>query len=267
MTKISSPKDKYFTLFDKSIDDIDIPKQFGDPFKNEVHPLSILAAKQLQEYLTTQDDWQHNFGLLKDESKGRPYGKMFGVLVVETMDNEIGFLSAFSGKLANSNTYSKFVPPVFDGLTEGSFLNVGMTELSKIVNEIRALEAMEDPAKSEAIHQLKAKRKKHSTAIQKELFDQYHFINQAGDKKSLVSIFKDWLNGNPPSGAGECAAPKLLQYAFLHQMKPIALAEFWWGISPKSAYRKHTEFYPSCIEKCQPILAHMLDGIEIDKHQ
>src|SRR5690606_19855660 len=67
----------------------------------------------------------------------------------------------------------------------------------------------------------------------------------------------------PPAGAGECAAPKLLQYAYQNQLKPLALAEFWWGAPPKSQVRKHKEFYPSCRSKCEPILGHMLQGLHV----
>jgi tRNA pseudouridine32 synthase/23S rRNA pseudouridine746 synthase len=81
----------------------------------------------------------------------------------------------------------------------------------------------------------------------------------------LREIFENALYKNPPAGAGECAAPKLLQYAFQHNMKPIAMAEFWWGLSPKSDFWKHGQYYPACQEKCRPILDHMLAGIETDE--
>ena len=110
------------------------------------------------------------------------------------------------------------------------------------------------------INQLKEERKAKSAALQQKLFEQYAFLNQFGESKSLGAIFE----GNPPASAGECAAPKLLHYAFAHQLKPIALAEFWWGQSPKSEIRKHGRFYPACTGKCKPILAHMLDGLELD---
>ena len=84
--------------------------------------------------------------------------------------------------------------------------------------------------------------------------------------KDLNDIFKDTPNHIPPAGSGECAAPKLLQYAFAHGLKPLALAEFWWGIAPKSEIRQHKKFYASCQSKCQPILGHMLDGIEMDEN-
>jgi len=105
------------------------------------------------------------------------------------------------------------------------------------------------------IDTLKAQRKNKSASLQKQLFEEYQFLNQAGEVKSLLDIFQDKV---PIGGAGECAAPKLLQYAFQHQMKPIAMAEFWWGQSPKSAIRKHKQFYPACLGKCRPILRHML---------
>lgn len=68
----------------------------------------------------------------------------------------------------------------------------------------------------------------------------------------------------PPAGSGECAAPKLLNYAYQNQLKPIAMAEFWWGQSPKSQVRKHKQFYPACRSKCEPILGHMLRGLDVD---
>ena len=113
------------------------------------------------------------------------------------------------------------------------------------------------------IDELKLKRKNKSAGLQKKIFDQYRFLNQAGEVKSLLDIFKD---KTPMGGTGECAAPKLLQYAFKFNMKPLAMAEFWWGQSPKSEIRKHRNFYPACIGKCKPLLSHMLEGIEMDEN-
>jgi tRNA pseudouridine32 synthase/23S rRNA pseudouridine746 synthase len=114
------------------------------------------------------------------------------------------------------------------------------------------------------IKALREERKVKSAKLQRKLFNQYRFLNQAKEEKSLYEIFLPTINDVPPAGAGECAAPKLLQYAFLNDWKPIALAEFWWGASPKSAVRKHGYFYPACRGKCEPILKHMLEGMEID---
>ncbi len=337
-----------FTKFQTPIEHYELPKRFTFPFYYEPHPLSELAAAELQAHLSTQNEWEHNFGLETGKT-GLVIGKMFGVLVVQNQAGEMGYLSAFSGKLAESNHHSKFVPPVFDILEEGSFFNVGMAELNKINQQIEFLEnqpeylafqkkatndkllAMEaikaakqaikagkaarkarraaslaattltedfqqletrliqesqmskirlkhlkddwkvQLAKNEAILQehhseietLKQARKLKSAALQDQIFRQYQFLNSKGQRKNLLEIFKD----TPAiAGAGECAAPKLLQYAFLHQMKPIAMAEFWWGESPKSAVRKHRNFYPACRGKCKPILGHMLEGIEMDEN-
>ena len=84
--------------------------------------------------------------------------------------------------------------------------------------------------------------------------------------KDLYTIFEQTVQKVPPAGAGECALPKLLQYAYLHQLKPLAMAEFWWGDSPKNEIRHHGYYYPSCRGKCEPILQHMLQGLEVDEN-
>ena len=114
------------------------------------------------------------------------------------------------------------------------------------------------------IEALKKERREKSAALQLQLFEQYAFLNTHGERKSLQSIFSETVFGKPPSAAGECATPKLLQYAFLNGYKPLVMAEFWWGAPPKSEVRKHGQFYPACTGKCKPILAHMLKGIETD---
>ena len=102
--------------------------------------------------------------------------------------------------------------------------------------------------------------------MQLQLFEQYVFLNKDGKSKSLQEIFSHTAFGKPPGGAGECATPKLLQFAFANGYKPIAMAEFWWGAAPKSEIRKHKQFYPACTGKCKPILAHMLEGIPVDEN-
>jgi len=108
---------------------------------------------------------------------------------------------------------------------------------------------------------LKLSRKQKSAALQQRLFAEYAFLNQFEKLKSIGEIFE----GNPPAGAGECAAPKLLHHAFTNNLKPIAMAEFWWGKSPNSEIRKHKQFYPACKSKCEPILMqHMLQGLDME---
>ncbi|GEK13527.1 RluA family pseudouridine synthase [Aliivibrio fischeri] len=344
-----------FTSFTQSIDGYTLPEKFTFPFCYEPHPLCELAAEELQRHLETQQEWHHNFGLSGDKSNA--IGKMFGVLLVKAPTGEIGYLSAFSGKIADSNHLPHFVPPVFDMLEEDGFFKTELAEITEINATIKQLEAnpqlshlatsiqsettaslqqiemqrqvMIEGRKSrkaqraaaeitaqdgtqksaeeleqlkivlgkesvkekntlrdikliwdekinalqcqlneleDALNELKTKRKNLSNGLQKKLFQQYKFLNTHGIEKDLNDIFKDTPNQIPPAGSGECAAPKLLQYAFAHGFTPLALAEFWWGIAPKSEIRQHKKFYASCQSKCQPILGHMLDGIEMDEN-
>lgn len=111
---------------------------------------------------------------------------------------------------------------------------------------------------------LKAERKSRSAALQQQLFRQFRMLNNWGQARDLCDIFTDTVQKTPPAGAGECAAPKLLQYAYLHQLQPIAMAEFWWGASPKTEIRRHGYYYPACKGKCEPILRHMLQGLDVE---
>ncbi|OEF25567.1 RluA family pseudouridine synthase [Vibrio rumoiensis] len=329
-----------FTPFNTDISHISLPEKFTFPFCYEPSELSQIAAQELQHHLQSQTQWQHDF---------EQDGKMFGVLVVKHSNGQLGYLSSFSGKLADQNHLSGFVPPVFDMLTEGSFFLEGTAPINAINHRIQqlendpqlacfhqqltenkkqaedelevqrqlmiqgrkqrklarkeaeanltneALEAVFDDLgkqsvaekaqqkhlkthwakqiaviedqlaqKIEAIEQLKLQRKQQSSALQKKLFAQYKFLNKHSQEKSLLEIFSATANPTPPAGSGECAAPKLLHYAFKHGFTPIALAEFWWGTSPRSEIRQHQKFYPACQNKCHPILTHMLEGITLE---
>lgn len=117
---------------------------------------------------------------------------------------------------------------------------------------------------SSRIEALKAERRNRSAALQQKLFQQFNFLNAKGETKNLCAIFEETVQKTPPAGAGECAAPKLLQYAYLSGLSPIAIAEFWWGESPKTEIRHHGYYYPSCRGKCEPILRHMLQGLDVE---
>lgn len=343
-----SKKETYFHKFKGQISHLDKPATFTFPFYYEPHPLSLLAASELQNYLHSQTDFSHNFGLDKNQS-GLIIGKMFGVLVVQNNQGEIGYLAACSGKLAETNTHRHLVPPVFDLLETDSFYLQEETIINRLNREIEQLEA--DPMREEAKDNLeridlqnksilaamrllhkqnknerknqrateknvlsisayaeleidlikqsyrdqhdydvlkadcksafhtakealdnleneieirKQERKTRSATLQKKLFDQYQFLNARGEHKDVLQIFKEANAIVPPAGAGECAAPKLLQYAFLNSLTPLCMAEFWWGASPASEVRKHGNFYPACRGKCEPILGHMLQGLHVD---
>ena len=114
------------------------------------------------------------------------------------------------------------------------------------------------------IEELKQERQQRSAELQLMIFKQFRMLNAEGMERDLCDLFAPTAQKTPPAGAGECAAPKLLQYAFKYGMRPIAMAEFWWGASPKGEVRQHGLFYPACNGKCKPILEHMLVGIAVE---
>ena len=120
---------------------------------------------------------------------------------------------------------------------------------------------------TERIETLRKERKARSAALQTKLFREFRLLNALGEVKNLVEIFAPTPQETPPAGAGECAAPKLLQYAFEHHLTPLSLAEFWWGTSPKGEVRRHGHYYPACRGKCSPILGHMLRGLNVEPEQ
>ena len=116
------------------------------------------------------------------------------------------------------------------------------------------------------IERLKAERKTRSAALQQWLFKQFRMLNARGEERDLCNLFKDTVQKTPPAGAGECAAPKLLQSAYRNGWQPLAMAEFWWGDSPKNEIRRHGYYYPACKGKCGSILKHMLQGLHVEEN-
>ena len=110
---------------------------------------------------------------------------------------------------------------------------------------------------------LQRKRKQMSDELQRWLFSAYRMLNAKGEERDLIAIFREYTHAMPPAGAGDCCAPKLLQYAYLHRLRPVCMAEFWWGESPASEIRHHLHYYPACRSKCLPILTHMLKGLDV----
>jgi tRNA pseudouridine32 synthase/23S rRNA pseudouridine746 synthase len=175
-----------------------LSKQFTFLDGDKPHPLCKIAAEQVQDYLINQKDWIHNFGLNASQ-KGTVIGKMFGVLVVKNHRNETGYLAAFSGKLGGANHHAKFVPPVFDSLTENNFLNRGMAELNQMNQVISEENEYKLQGYLDRISILKIRRRKLSNNLQQELFNNYHFLNQHGEEKSLNELFpksEQWKHGH-----------------------------------------------------------------------
>lgn len=176
---------------------------------------------------------------------------------------------------------------------QSQFLKAELQRKKKAYAEqITAAQAIVD-SYQEQINAWKRERKMKSDRLQRWLFSQFSLLNACGQRKNLLDIFRDYYLKNspartkaahttsvntaeraakeslaasllPPSGAGECCEPKLLQYAFLHGYKPISMAMFWWGPSPKTEIRQHENYYPACNGKCKPILEWMLEGIDVD---
>ena len=220
--------------------DIAKPERFTYPFCYEPHPLCLLAAKEVQQELSAM---------------ALTEGKMFGVLVVETADNQLAFLAAYSGLLEGRNDWPYFVPPVFDAQQpDGHFKQ-----------EERRISSMRDESQHD-------ERRQRSQDLQLWLFHQYQVLNARGEKHDLVEVWRDYHCSPriqrryplPPGGTGDCCAPKLLQYAYQQHLRPVCMAEFWWGPSPKSEIRHHGQFYPACRGKCKPVLTWMLQGLDVD---
>ncbi len=244
-----------------------IPQQLNNPFDVNTPELCKKAAAQLQEFITqNQAKWLHNFGR-DNEKQGIAKGKMFGVMVVKNKEGTLGYLCTFSGKIADEPHPKVFVPSLFDIATNNNnFISKGMVELTAIGAKIKALE--EDVATNnlQEIEGLREERKAKSVLLQQQLFESYNFLNAKGELKNVCAIFEATPNKIPTSGAGECAAPKLLHYAFEQGLQPISIAEFWWGKPSNSGDKQHCEFYPACEDKCRPILEYLLgDNLEIGK--
>ena len=215
--------------------DITKPERFTYPFCYEPHPLCLLAAEEVKQEIARIQPTE---------------GKMFGVLVVEgTGDRGLAFLAAYSGLLEGRNDWDYFVPPVFDAQQPDGYFKQKEREISA-----------------------KGGDREMSQELQLWLFHQYQLLNARGETKDLVEIWRDYHASPriqekyplPPGGTGDCCAPKLLQYAYSQGLKPVCMAEFWWGESPKSLIRHHGRFYPACSGKCKPVLAWMLQGLDVD---
>ena len=299
------------------------PERMNNPFCYEPHPLCMEAANEVRRYLNGHTEWAEEV----------ENGKMFGVLICEDVEGQLGFLAAYSGQIGGREDWPWFVPAVFDYLqptgyfkqeearitainrqvkdlaesprrislkdevlrlraqasaeveaykrmmqeskvrrdekrtTEGEseemiresqFQKAELRRMKKHCGEqIAEAEDCLKPLEDELLH-LKQERKRRSDALQRWLFDHFLMLNAEGQTRSLTDIFSTTSQGVPPSGSGECCAPKLLQYAYLHHLCPLSIAEFWQGRSPRMEIRHHDLYYPACRGKCKPILEWML---------
>ena len=193
---------------------------------------------------------------------------MFGVLVVATSDGTIGYLRGFSGMVHGTWDIDGWVPPTFDRQTYDAVRIRAEAEMIEFKAErAAALASVSDSASPEtmrvdaAVRALDATRAARSRVLTTQIHDAYRFVNARGELRSLRSLFAP---GEPPTGSGDCAAPKLLAHAYRLGLRPIALAEFWWGAASATGDRREGVFYAACRGKCLPILTHMLDGLPVE---
>ncbi len=314
---------------------IPLPELFTNPFDYVPHPLVKVASEQLCAYLEASTQWHAEI----------EQGKMFGVLVVENRDKELGYLAAFSGYLEKKTIQPHFVPPILDLLEPGGFFALEEANISQINREIAALDNSEELAAArqklleieveeqsrltalreeyqssrksrkelrekscseqelaklgaesqrqkgvlkreelrfrtlreplekqitetkEQREKLAEQRQTRSAALQKLTFSRVQPLNANGQAIDLLKIFTDYNLSTPPAGSGECAAPKLLHYAFNNDLRPVAMGEFWWGESSRGEVRHHLHYYAACRGKCHPILSHMLQGLDVEPPQ
>ena len=201
---------------------------FTYPFRYAPSPETVEAAKALAARIDASPRLRRIFS----------EGKMLGVLLTDR-----GVLNAFSGLAGGLSVLEDFVPPIFDyGVPDGYFRR-REAEISAMPDGIA--------------------KGRESAQLQDWLFDQYKVLNANGERLSVKRIFAR-RGLVPPGGTGDCAAPKLLQYAYLHGMKPLAMGEFWYGASHSSEVREHGHFYPACFGKCGPLLSFMMEGLDVE---
>ena len=239
------------------------PSRFPTPFdRKAVHPLARRAALELTESLKA-----HQSPAWRIDQPGN--GKMFGVLVVAAPDGSIGYLRAFSGMIDGEWDINGWAPPTFNPVQRDIVWVPGEAEMFDFAARRAALVAVSSGSahtsemqRVEAhLHTLDQERSQRSRALMRQIQESYRFVNARGDERDLRSLFAP---AQPPAGAGDCAAPKLLGQAYRLGLRPLALAEFWWGAPAPTGDRRAGVFYAACRGKCLPILTHMLDGLPTD---
>lgn len=241
-----------------------LPDKFTYPFCYVPHPLIRAAAAALIKRI---DASEYLRGLFAE-------GKMMGALLVQDASGATDVLYAFSGVAGGSAVVDGFVPPIFDLTEPGGYYRAAEARITEI-NERIALMRHDRPSEmpeqaghdssAESVEALEQERHSLSIALQDWIFERYMVSNALGQTLSVKEVFAR-RGLVPPGGTGDCAAPKLLQYAYSHGLRPLAMGEFWYGASPRREVRTQGCFYPSCTGKCGPLLEFMLQGLEVEEN-
>ena len=238
-----------------------IPQKFTYPFRYVPHPLVVEAAQKLIGTIDSDPLLKYVFA----------EGKMLGILVCEDpASGALTTLNAFSGLVGGRSVLHGFVPPIFDTTTVPALRNIegpvppetASLRFGPTADAVPPLMVPRVAQVSEGTGPSRDTRD--SRELQEWLFRQYRVMNGMGEEMDVKEIFAS-RGLVPPGGTGECAAPKLLNYAFRNGLKPLCMGEFWYGASPSSGeVRQHGRFYPSCTGKCGPLLSWMLRGVEVE---
>ena len=256
-----------------------LPEKFTYPFCYVPHPLIREAAAALIERIDASDYLRGLFG----------EGKMMGALLVQDAAGDTRALYGFSGVAGGTALVEGFVPPIFDLTEPGGYYRVAEARITAINERLALLrtemsvgkchkaggaestfqqtslssDSTHEAGGAESVEALERERHALSVELQDWIFSRYRVSNARGESLSIKEVFAR-RGLVPPGGTGDCAAPKLLQYAYSHGLKPLAMGEFWYGASPRREVRTQGRFYPSCTGKCGPLLEFMLQGLDVE---
>ncbi|MBQ4168288.1 MAG: RluA family pseudouridine synthase [Bacteroidales bacterium] len=256
-----------------------LPEKFTYPFCYVPHPLIREAAAALIERIDASDYLRGLFG----------EGKMMGALLVQDAAGDTRVLYGFSGVAGGTALVEGFVPPIFDLTEPGGYYRVAEARITAINERLALLrtemsvgkchkaggaestfqqtslssDSTHEAGEAESVEALERERHALSVELQDWIFSRYRVSNARGESLSIKEVFAR-RGLVPPGGTGDCAAPKLLQYAYSHGLKPLAMGEFWYGASPRREVRTQGRFYPSCTGKCGPLLEFMLQGLDVE---
>jgi len=228
----------------------------------EVHSLGEGNAREHCIELMRELEEHRRIDLLSDEPDARfstdylfgdARGQMFGVLECEDPNGDQVILRAFSCQYNGVWELDGWVSPLLDVQKYNEIVPGVDKQIKALGREIDALDKQSSKRK-----ELVAERKSMSRAQMIRIHELYEVNSLNGESRTIFDAFRDGIG--IPTGAGDCCAPKLLNHAFKNNLKPIGLAEFYWGKENRSGSKQHGEFYSCCKEKCQPILGFMLCG-------
>ena len=246
-----------FIPFDPQPPHAEVPTVFPSPFQPD--PPGALATRAMRE---TRAFLEEHPVFSPDRCRGRFGGKMHGVLVVEHRDGRLGYLRGFAGMADGIWEVDGFVPAVFGTAAFEDVWGPGGAHIAHLDARVHEAQTKaRDGGDPTIVKTAQARRAEASRETHRALLSLYALTNGRGEVRMMADMFAPHV---PPGGAGDCAGVKLIQYAHTHGLRPVAMAEFWWGASPPSGGRHHGVVYPACRGRCGTILPFMLEGVALE---